>query len=382
MLWLIIKNKLSIKKGATLCCLLILFLLISCNKNIISVQFIPAKTYEFNSPKYIAADRVFLLEDNNDTKLFHSQVNKHQIIINSLKSNKTDTIKIKSNYFWEDYYYINQDSIFLINRHNGAIYLINSKSELIDSYEIPLLIDSVRYVIYIARQCDIVLKNNSLYLTIVGIKGSDYIYNYYITMIYNLKTKKVTKLFMKFPDNYSTNNNWSVTGSIFTTTFISDDEIVYNFPANEKIFIYSLKDNKIKSIKLQKSKYIGKFPPETFDDKRSNKEEDYIYRYWIDKPFYMQLIYDKYRKLFYRIVNHAQPLKDSLNNYNDNFTRNWSLMVFDNSFNFISEQFFEGKKYNNYYVFVTKEGLLLLYDDKYKQKNNKMIYELFTIKIS
>ena len=357
-------------------------LLISCNKNITSVQFIPTKTYEFNSPKYIGADRVFLLEDNNDTKLMHAQVNNNQIIINSLKSNRTDTIKIKSNLFWEDYYYINQDSIFLINRHNGIIHLINSKNELIDNWEIPLFIDSVRYFIYIVRQCDIVFKNNSLYLTVVGHKGSDYIYNYYITMIYNLETKKVTKLFMKFPDNYSTNHNWSLTGYIFTTTFKSDDEIVYNFPANENIFSYSFKDNKIKSIKLKKSKYISKFPPETFDEIRSNKEEEYIYRYWIDKPFYIQLIYDKYRKLFYRIAIHEQPLKDSLNNYNDNFTRNWSIMVFDNSFNFISEQFFEGKKYNNFYVFVTKEGLLLIYDDKYKKKNKKMIYELFTIKIS
>lgn len=379
---LLIINKSNILKGATYCCLLTLSLLLSCDRKISSVQFVPDKIYEFYSPKYVGADRVFLLEEKNDTKIIHPQVNFNQIIINSLKSNKTDTIKIKSNLFWENYYYVNQDSIFLINRHNGIIYLINSKNELINNWKIPLLIDSVFYVIYIARQCDIVFKDNSLFLTVIGFRDNDYTYNYPISMIYNLRDKKVTKLFMKFPDNYSSNHHWSIMGSTFTNTFLSDDEIVYNFPMNEKVFKYSLKDNSVKTIILKKSKYINKFPPETFDNLRGRTESEYIYKYWIDKPSYRQIIFDKYRKLFYRIVNHEQPLKDSLNNYNDNFTRNWSIMVFDESFNFISEQFFEGKKYSNFYTFITKEGLLLVYDDKYKQRNNKMLYELFTIKIS
>ncbi len=379
---LIFKHKLNINKGATFGCLLLLLLLLSCNKKINSVNFIPAKIYEFNSPKYIGADRIFLIEDEYDTKIVHSQVNLNQIIINSIKNNKTDTIKIKSNLFWENYYYLNNDSIFLINRHNGIIYLINSKNELIDNWQVPLFIDSVRYVIYISRQCDIVFKNNSLFLTIIGFKGGDYIYNYYITMDYNLKSKKVTKLFMRYPDNYSIHHNWSITGDIFTNTFLNDDEIIYNFPMNENVFAYSLTENKVKKIILNKSKFIRKFPPETFDKLRDKTESDYIYKYWIDKPSYQQLIYDKYRKLFYRIVYHEQQLKDNLNNYNDNFTRNWSIMIFDNSFNFISEQFFEGRKYDPFYIFIIKEGLLLVYDDKYKQRNGKMLYELFTIKIS
>jgi hypothetical protein len=200
---LIIRNKHHLQQGATYGCLLLLFLLLSCNKNITSVEFIPAKTYEFQSPKYIGADRIFLVENNNETKIIHTQVNINQIIINSLKTNKTDTISIKSNLFWENYYYVNQDSIFLINRHNGIIYLINSKNELINNWEIPLVLDSVQYVIYIARQCDFTIKNNSLYLSIVGFKANDYVYNYYISMIYNLQSRKVTKLFMKYPDNYS-----------------------------------------------------------------------------------------------------------------------------------------------------------------------------------
>jgi hypothetical protein len=101
---LIIRNKHHLQQGATYGCLLLLFLLLSCNKNITSVEFIPAKTYEFQSPKYIGADRIFLVENNNETKIIHTQVN---------------------------------------------------------------------------------------------------INNYYISMIYNLQSRKVTKLFMKYPDNYS-----------------------------------------------------------------------------------------------------------------------------------------------------------------------------------
>ncbi len=377
-----ISNKFKIPEGATLSCLFLLLcgMILGGEKKITSVQFMPAKVYQFQSPKYIGRDRVFLIEDENDTKIIHPQVDNNQIIINSLKNNTSDTISIKSNLFWEKYYYINKDSIFLINRHYGTIHLINSSNELIDSWQIPLVIDSVRYVIDITRQCDIVLKDSDLYLKVYGVKGKDYIYNFNIDMIYNLKSKKITKLFMNYPNTYSTTHNWSNSGSIFTRIIKSDDEIIYNFPAFEDIILYSLKNNSTKNIKLQNSKYIEEFPPPCFANNWKELGTEYIRTYWIDKPFYKQLIYDKYRNLFYRIVSHAQPLRDSLNNYNDNFTRNWSIMVFDDSFNYITEQFFQGRKYNPFYTFVAKEGLIIPFDDQYEKKNKGMMYQLFTIK--
>jgi len=57
------------------------------------------KVYQFQSPKYIGRDRVFLIEDENDTQIIHPQVDNNQIIINSLKNNTSDTISIKSNLF-------------------------------------------------------------------------------------------------------------------------------------------------------------------------------------------------------------------------------------------------------------------------------------------
>jgi hypothetical protein len=376
-------NCLKSPKGTTIGCLFFILCCVNigCESKISSVEFIPTQIYEFSEPRNIGRDRVFMIENIEDIEMIHPQVDNNLIIINYLKNKKSETIHINSNLLWDNFYYLNKDSIFLINRYNGLIYLVNSKSELIDNWQVPLQIDSVQYTIYIARQCDLYVKNSEMYLKIIGVSGDDYIYNYYISMIYDLKFHKIKRIYMKYPAVYTTTHNWSNVGCIVTTTYKSPNQIFYNFPMYENIISYSLINNETKEIHLPRSKYIKDFPPPIFANNWKELRQSYIRTYWIDKPSYQQLIFDKYRNLFYRIVYHSQPLNDSSGNYNDDFTRNWSIMVFDESFKFINEQFFEGRKYQPFFTFVTSDGLIIPFHDRYQNNNsNGITYQLFKIK--
>lgn len=366
--------------GAVISCLLVSVLFISCDSNEIDVRFIPSKTYRFSKPEAIGSNRLFLYENAKQKLIIQAERVNDKIVINDLENNCIKEWKIKTTTPWNTLYALSPDSILLFHSKSGQFQLIDSNSNILDSFSIPLLIDSVMYGVNLTRQSDLIFYGDYLIIPTFGVKNDRYIYDFNIDLIYNIRKKQLIKTIMKFPKCYTQEHNWSTTGFLHTKTIINDC-IYYNFPAYENIIEYNLSDDKQKDIKMEGSKYFSKFPPTPISPDWQKKDDEYFLNYHIDKQFYSELIFDKYRKLFYRIVVHPQPLLNKKGKKNSVFTKNWSIMVFDKEFNFISEQYFKGSKYLNTYIFISRDGLIVTLDDKYNVDKGGIAYQLFKIDV-
>lgn len=369
------------KYGAALCCLYFLsIVLFSCSNNINDVDIIEGQMIHFDQPERISNNRLFFYEKGDERLIIQAVRNKQQIIINNLKSKKSTKWVINSKFDWNTLYAMSPDSVLLINRKNGKIQLIDSTSKVLNYWELPLIIDSVKYSLKLQLQSDLLFINDYLVASVLGTKGDDYIYNYNIDYIYNLKKRKFVKLIMKFPKIYSIENNWASLGVNFTKTLYGD-EIFYNFPMYGNIVKYNLQTEQQDIINIKPSQYLKDFPPTPLAKDWNTLGNDYHYTYWIDKPCNLELIYDKYRNIFYRLICHEQPLRDAKNNLNNEFTRTWSIMIFDSDLKLIKEKFFNGMKYLPRYTFVYKNGLIILTDDRFNLPDKGVNYQTFKIEI-
>ena len=79
----------------------------------------------------------------------------------------------------------------------------------------------------------------------------------------------------------------------------------------------------------------------------------------IEMGGYLHLMYDKYRDVYYRFVEH--PCKLGFGEYwmNDPKAREFSIIIFDKDLNIIGETKFPGNKYFNKMSFIGRDGLYI-----------------------
>ena len=74
---------------------------------------------------------------------------------------------------------------------------------------------------------------------------------------------------------------------------------------------------------------------------------------------YHNLMYDKYRDVYYRIVELPYELKVNESVFDDEKNREFSIIIFDKDFNIIGETKFPGNKYLYKMSFVGRDGLYI-----------------------
>lgn len=78
-----------------------------------------------------------------------------------------------------------------------------------------------------------------------------------------------------------------------------------------------------------------------------------------NEPQYWHLIYDKYRKVFYRFALHPYEYPKDKTPMDEDCGREFSIVVLDEKYERIGEVVFPGNTYNYYMCFVGKKGLYL-----------------------
>ncbi len=132
------------------------------------------------------------------------------------------------------------------------------------------------------------------------------------------------------------------------------DELIYtSFEVEDEIYVYNF-DGLLES-HLAKSKYIIEIPDY---DTTKGMSQKYSREFMISNPHYGIITYNHNSKLFFRVALHRQDLisGNRANSYHD---RSWSLIVFDSSFNFITEKYFEPRKYEFTDIVAFKDGVLI-----------------------
>ncbi len=87
----------------------------------------------------------------------------------------------------------------------------------------------------------------------------------------------------------------------------------------------------------------------------------------IQSPFYLGLYYDEYRKCYYRIVKHRQPLKKNNYRLNSRYDGDWSIIVLDENLASIGEAKMPKNTYRYYSCFVGKKGFYVAFNEMVKK---------------
>jgi len=85
----------------------------------------------------------------------------------------------------------------------------------------------------------------------------------------------------------------------------------------------------------------------------------YIKEYWATEARYGNILYDPWRRCYYRFVAHNQDFRSSDGHVNLFRDKPWSVMILDEDFRVVGEQAFVAKEYFFPNALVTEDGLLV-----------------------
>lgn len=148
--------------------------------------------------------------------------------------------------------------------------------------------------------------------------------------------------------------------------------LVYAFGADH--YIYSYKEGReLQSFKA-KSKYIRHFQ-EYPEDK--NFDLVYLKKYNYEEPRYLDVIYDPFRQLYYRIVKHRSRYRRGV----AKLPSNWSVIVLDKNMEKLGEVLFDDPLYSSQIIVPSKDGLYVRknFKDQASVKPGEMILTLFDL---
>ena len=151
---------------------------------------------------------------------------------------------------------------------------------------------------------------------------------------------------------------------------------IYSFYVDDNIIVTDKEHKEIKKFKV-KSSYINSSTEKQKQGLKGPKSN-------LEIPRYGDLIYDKYREVYYRFAYHRVELDDKINWRGKAVygRKKFSVIILDKEFNVIGETLFPESIYNSYVFFVKKEGLYISRDYQIgigNQSEEYLTFELFVL---
>lgn len=165
-----------------------------------------------------------------------------------------------------------------------------------------------------------------------------------------------------YPEIYAQNNMGTL--SYWLPSICRDahgEQILVGFRATPEILLYSPETKNCQMVSV-KSVYADTIPLPLTAKGRDYFSESDSYYYYAQYSHYGSIIYDSWRKVYYRFVGIGLNDWDLESHPMLQNKKKWSVMVFDENFNKLGEQYL-GDKYNIAYHFVAPEGLFILNKD-------------------
>lgn len=148
---------------------------------------------------------------------------------------------------------------------------------------------------------------------------------------------------------------------------------ILSFNCSDSVFIYS---------GSQMEKYFFGFTPNpTFKPFNLTmlKKMQFKRQYVIEQPQYLQIVYDPYRKILYRVFKHSSNFTDKDGLVIESNKVKWSLIISDLSFKTQRIISFEDGLYSPIGMIPLKEGL---YIQKFIKKNHEIAGSIFEINLN
>ncbi len=281
--------------------------------------------------------------------------------------------------------------IYNISSTIGAAYLLNFDSIFLLDFD-TLFLCSREKVIYkkvLKDSKDIVLMQSATqhYFPFYINDNVLYIQRYYpacyeqqrvcgkeeVEAAYNLSSNQAKRLNITYPD-YFNKNEYTV--SLRSCARIHHDSLhIYSFKVSPEVYVMNMNTHAKDTLNLACSIQNEIKPFSALSRKKTDGKSQSVYDYFSTVSRYIHLIYDPYRKLYYRIYFHGQELKDENGLFNEYLSRKTFLLIFNSDFEKMAEIELDTKKYNHD-LFPTSQGIAIPRRTKVNEKYQYDIYEI------
>jgi hypothetical protein len=195
-----------------------------------------------------------------------------------------------------------------------------------------------------------IIYNGKIYITQKAYPGMNKL-DVPVSVVIDTLKDKYEEMPFRFPDMVE---GYSVAD--FSRDF-NGKQFIYSFHWNENIYVIDIETNEEKAIPA-KSKYINKLTTTKIPDDR-----DLSYKAFLESSHYNNLLYDKYRNVYYRFVTIGSEVtenpKYSFFDIYTNGSIRFSVIILDKDFNIIGETLFPKYTYHPSIAFVHKNGLYI-----------------------
>lgn len=259
-----------------------------------------------------------------------------------------------------NYYVHNLDSIFVLGYRNNLLGLVGHDGKVLKQWYI---MDTV-ITLYGYYEIPILFANNKIYTQMSPAsnvlnklhRSNQYKKKYSYNVDYAINVDDTTngERIVVYPEEYQRDFYYY---SISSRAANTNGELVYAFGLSHNLFIYK-NEQLIKTIpaKSQYWKTNIPFPWKHYMD------YNFIAKYLTVEARYCQVIYDKYRHLYYRVVRHSYNYENKDGSVNYWFDNPWSIIVLNEDFKNLGEVKFPPKTFFYPKMLVSKDGLLVSND--------------------
>lgn len=171
----------------------------------------------------------------------------------------------------------------------------------------------------------------------------------------------------KYPEEYKQNRGGMQNNYHYLCTN-NKNEVIISYPACNDLIIYN-PERKVTTRKNAGSSFITKLIPTELSNPEITLIKEEYNKYFFTTPSYEQVVYDKYRELYYRVA----MLPNSEYGKKNSFNKPKTLIILDKNFSFLGETFLEPDFMN---LFVYPEGVITITQNKRSNKVTIKKYEI------
>lgn len=290
-------------------------------------------------------------------------------------------------------YVFSFDSIFFLNDIN-EVYLFNSFAERVNYWKIDAPIPKnyfltwkpaySDYALFAINKAEMLsmdfyynLKNESIITNLMILPSysfaSDYQVQSELPILFEIQLNE--NKFIDYIPNFNPQNNNINLNMIYP--FVSLSNGMQMVGMNYTSSIYTKELDTVFDIKSNNAiNQVTSFKPtQEFDLGQDVKA-------YTQDEAYLGIYYDKYRKVYYRVFQHALLDISDKDELEQKIQAEWSLIVFKNNGEVIGEVNFPKEKYNFLELFVVPEGILLFEENPYDEQNKEDVLSFDLININ
>ena len=192
----------------------------------------------------------------------------------------------------------------------------------------------------------------------------------------NLKNGHVGILPIKYPDIFEDDVRTPAGGGyVFSYDYnYKQDRLVCSFTGYDSIMV----TDDLKQVRWYngKSRYLKSMRPRVYEADSFDWLKEAT-----ESPSYHNIMYDKYRDVYYRFVELPYELKQNESPFDDPRGREFSIIIFDKDFNIIGETKFPGNKYFYKMSFVGGDGLYISENNEANPEfdEDKLVFACFAL---